>query len=201
MVVSKRLREYNNGMSQTIGYARVSSVGQSLDVQLQKLSEAGCTRTFSEKKSGRQFEGRPQLQACLGYVREGDVLVITRLDRMGRSLLDLAKTVDALEKKGVRLRVLDQALDTSTSEGRLMLGLLGAFAQFEADIRAERQADGIALAKAKGVRFGRKVALNDAQKATIQRLRREEGFSVGRLQERFQVGRATIYRALGEVVA
>lgn len=188
-------------MSQLVGYARVSSVGQSLDVQLEKLGEAGCIKVYAEKKSGRQYENRPQLQACLGYVREGDVLVISRLDRMARSVLDLAKIADILDKKGVALRVLDQSIDTSTSEGRLMFSLLGAFAQFEADIRSERQIDGIALAKAKGVRFGRKVALNDAQKATIQRLRREEGFSIGQLQERFQVGRATIYRALGEVTA
>ena len=185
-------------MSQQVGYARVSSVGQSLDVQMEKLSKAGCVRIFSEKKSGRVSENRPQLQACLAYVREGDVLVISRLDRMARSVLDLAKIADALEKKGVALRVLDQSIDTSTSEGRLMFGLLGAFAQFEADIRAERQLDGIVLAKQKGVRFGRKAVLTEEQKATIRRLKADEHFSVGQLQNKFQVGRATIYRALQE---
>lgn len=185
-------------MSQQVGYARVSSVGQSLDVQMEKLTNAGCARIFAEKKSGRVSENRPQLQACLAYVREGDTLVISRLDRMARSVLDLAKIADALEKKGVALRVLDQSIDTSTSEGRLMFGLLGAFAQFEADIRAERQLDGISLAKQKGVRFGRKAVLTDEQKATIRRLSTEENFSVGQLQSKFQVGRATIYRALQE---
>ncbi len=185
-------------MSQQVGYARVSSVGQSLDVQMDKLTNAGCARIFAEKKSGRVSENRPQLQACLAYVREGDTLVISRLDRMARSVLDLAKIADTLEKKGVALRVLDQSIDTSTPEGRLMFGLLGAFAQFEADIRAERQVDGITLAKQKGVRFGRKAALTDEQKATIRRLHAEEQFSVGQLQSKFQVGRATIYRALQE---
>lgn len=185
-------------MSQQVGYARVSSAGQSLDVQTEKLTKAGCVRIFSEKKSGRVSENRPELQACLSYSREGDILVISRLDRMARSVLDLAKIADALEKKGVALRVLDQSIDTSTSEGRLMFGLLGAFAQFEADIRAERQLDGILLAKQKGVQFGRKAVLTDEQKATIRRLKTDESFSIGQLQNKFQVGRATIYRALQE---
>lgn len=188
-------------MSEIIGYARVSSLGQHLDVQLEKLNQAGCSKVFSEKKSGRQYENRPQLQACLSYVREGDVLVISRLDRMARSVLDLAKIADTLQKKGVSLRVLDQAIDTTTSEGRLMFSLLGAFAAFEADIRAERQSDGIKLAQAKGVRFGRPHALTEDQKATIRRLHGQEGFSVGQLQQKYQVGRATVYRCLGDTVA
>lgn len=185
-------------MSHTVGYARVSSIGQSLDVQLQKLEEAGCTKVFAEKKSGRQYDNRKELQACLNYVREGDVLVISRLDRMARSVLDLAKIADTLQQKGVALRVLDQSIDTTTAEGRLMFSLLGAFAAFEADIRAERQADGIKMALAKGVRFGRREALTAEQKATIRRLKEVEGFSVGQLQDKYQVGRATIYRALQE---
>ena len=110
---------------EVVGYARVSSVGQSLDVQLEKLAKAGCTRVYKEKRSGRQAETRPELQAALGYVREGDVLVVSRLDRVARSVLDLAKIADLLGKKSVSLRVLDQGLDTSTSEGKLMFNLLG----------------------------------------------------------------------------
>lgn len=185
-------------MAHIVGYARVSSVGQSLDVQLEKRKEAGCTKVFAEKRSGRQYENRKELQACLGYVREGDVLVISRLDRMARSVLDLARIAEMLDRKGVALRVLDQSIDTTTPEGRLMFSLLGAFAQFEADIRAERQTDGIKLALAKGIKFGRKEALTADQKATIRRLKADEGYSVGQLQEKYQVGRATIYRALQE---
>lgn len=185
-------------MTHIVGYARVSSVGQSLDVQLQKLEEAGCTKIFAEKRSGRQYDNRVELQACLNYVREGDILVISRLDRMARSVLDLAKIADLLQKKGVSLRVLDQSIDTTTPEGRLMFSLLGAFAAFEADIRAERQSDGIKLALSKGVRFGRREALTPEQRSTIRRLRENEGFSIGQLQEKYQVGRATIYRAIKE---
>ncbi|MDF4026787.1 recombinase family protein [Luteibacter sp. PPL201] len=183
-------------MSEVVGYARVSTAGQSLDVQLDKLSRAGCKRIFSEKRSGRQADGRQELQACLEFLREGDTLVITRLDRMARSVLDLAKIGELLSRKKVELKVIDQAIDTRTSEGRLMFGLLGAFAQFENDIRAERQNDGIVKAKERGVAFGRKKALTDEQCGRIRVLREQEGFSVAQLAKRFGVGPATIYRAL-----
>ena len=179
-----------------VGYARVSSVGQSLDVQLEKLTNAGCTKVYKEKRSGRQAESRPELQAALEYVREGDVLVVSRLDRMARSVLDLAKVADLLKRKGVSLRVLDQGLDTSTSEGKLMFNLLGAFAEFEADIRRDRVADGIAQAKQKGVKFGRKKALNAAQQERIRMMRADDGFSIEQLAERFAVSRSSVYRAL-----
>lgn len=181
---------------EVVGYARVSSAGQSLDVQLEKLKKAGCTKVYKEKRSGRQAEGRRELLAALEYVREGDALVVSRLDRVARSVLDLAKIADLLKRKGVSLRVLDQGLDTSTSEGKLMFNLLGAFAEFEADIRAERQADGIALAQQKGIRFGRKKALTEDQEARIRKLRGEEDFSIRQLCERFSVSRSSIYRAL-----
>lgn len=188
-------------MGQMVGYARVSSVSQGLDVQLEKLEAAGCDRIFQEKRSGRQVDNRPELKACLSYVREGDTLVISRLDRAARSVLDLAKIAELLQKKGVALRVLDQGLDTSTSEGRLMFNLLGAFAEFEADIRKERQADGIAMAKQKGMKSGRRPVLTDVQVEKMRRLYTESNFSVGQLQDRFDVGRTTVYRALGTLVA
>jgi len=183
-------------MGEIVGYARVSTAGQSLDVQQDKLKQFGCTRVFAEKRSGRQAEGRAELQACLQFLRDGDVLVITRLDRMARSVLDLAKIADQLKNKGVALKVLDQALDTSTSEGKLMFSLLGAFAEFECDIRAERQNDGIVKAKEKGVVFGRKRALTIEQCQRIRTLREEENFSMPQIAERFNVGVATVYRAL-----
>ncbi|GLQ90647.1 recombinase family protein [Dyella flagellata] len=180
----------------TVGYARVSSTGQSLDVQLDKLNAYGCTKVFAEKRSGRQADSRPELQACLTFLREGDTLVITKLDRMARSVLDLAKIADQLRQKGVTLKVLDQAIDTSTSEGKLMFSLLASFAEFENDIRAERQMDGIAKARMKGVQFGRKQALTAEQIGRIKTLREEESFSVPQIAERFNVGVATVYRAL-----
>jgi len=184
-------------MSETIvGYGRVSSTGQSLEVQEDKLRAAGCTRLFVEKKSGTQAANRPQLQACLSFVREGDVLMVTKLDRMARSVLDLAKIADLLKRKKVALKVLDQQIDTSKPEGRMMFGILSTFAEFENDIRAERQADGIATAKANGVRFGRKTALTEEQRERILVLRNQESFSAAQLADRFHVGIATIYRVL-----
>lgn len=116
---------------------------------------------------------------------------------MARSVLDLAKIAERLKKKDVALKVLDQSIDTSTSEGKLMFHMLGAFAEFENDIRRERQMDGIAKAQAKGVKFGRKPVLTNKQQASICRLRENEGYTIAQLMERFQVGRTTIYRALG----
>jgi DNA invertase Pin-like site-specific DNA recombinase len=187
-------------MSVTVGYARVSSTGQSLDVQLEQLTAYGCTKVFAEKRSGRQADSRPELQACLSFIREGDTLVITKLDRMARSVLDLAKIADQLRQKGVALKVLNQNIDTSTSEGKLMFSLLSSFAEFENDIRAERQKDGIKIARVKGVQFGRKRALTTEDCKKIRLLREEDKYSVPQLADRFNVGVATIYRCLQESV-
>jgi len=184
-------------MGEIIGYARVSSTGQSLDVQRDKLLKAGCKQPlYEEKRSGANAYNRPQLQECLSYVRAGDQLVVTKLDRLARSLLDLAKIAEHLKQKKVDLRVLDQHIDTSRADGRLLFGMLGAFSEFELALRAERQADGIAKAKAKGVRFGRKRALDDKQRQRILVLHNEEAFSAQQLADRFNVGIATIYRVL-----
>jgi len=188
-------------MGEVVGYGRVSSQGQSLAVQDEKLKAFGCTRIYAEKKSGRQQDNRPQFQACLEFLRDGDTLVISRLDRMARSVLDLAKIADVLKRKGVTLTVLDQSIDTSTSEGKLMFSLLGAFAEFECDIRAERQSDGIAKAKSAGVTFGRKKALTDEQIKRVQFLRNEEKLSVPDIADRFNCGVATIYRSLSATPA
>jgi DNA invertase Pin-like site-specific DNA recombinase len=123
-----------------VGYARVSSVGQNLEVQLDKLK--GCDKIYQEKKSGTSGR-RPQLEACLEYVREGDTLVITRLDRLVRSTLHLCQIADELKRKAVDLQVLDQNINTADATGRLLFNMLGAIAQFETEIRAERQTDGI----------------------------------------------------------
>jgi DNA invertase Pin-like site-specific DNA recombinase len=188
-------------MGEVVGYGRVSSQGQSLAVQDEKLKAFGCTRIYAEKTSGRQQDNRPQFQACLEFLRDGDTLVISRLDRMARSVLDLAKIADVLKRKGVTLKVLDQSIDTSTSEGKLMFSLLGAFAEFECDIRAERQSDGIAKAKSAGVTFGRKKALTDEQIKRVQFLRNEEKLSVPDIADRFNCGVATIYRGLSATPA
>ena len=179
-----------------IGYARVSSTGQSLGVQHDKLSDAGCERVFAEKRSG-VTASRPQLELCLDFVREGDVLVITKLDRLARSTLDLHRIAALLNGKGVGIRALDQSFDTTTAEGRLVFSMLACFAEFENDLRRERQTDGIARARDKGVKFGRRPALTDDQVAEL-RERRAAGVKIKELMNEYGLSKATVYRALQE---
>lgn len=176
----------------SVGYARVSSVGQSLDVQTEKLNKAGCEKIFSEKRSGKKADNRSQLQALLSWVREGDKVVITKMDRLARSTADLLNIINLLEEKRVGLIVLDQAIDTSTPTGRLMLTMLGAIAEFENELRRERQKDGIDSALKKGVVFGRKPALLTSEAQVINE-RIAEGQSVASLAREFGCSRQTIY--------
>jgi DNA invertase Pin-like site-specific DNA recombinase len=148
-----------------VGYARVSSVGQSLDVQLDKLGH--CDKIFQEKTS-EVSATRPRLSACLEYLREGDTLVVTRLDRLAHSTLHLCQIAQALERKRVNLHVLDQHIDTRDATGRLLFTMLGAIGQFETEIRAERQMDGIAKARARGVRFGPKKLLTQDHRRCVE---------------------------------
>ncbi|MDX7594949.1 MULTISPECIES: recombinase family protein [Aeromonas] len=136
-----------------IGYARVSTTGQSLEQQLTAL--AGCEKVFNEKVSGSKTD-RPQLQAMLEFVRSGDVLKVTKLDRLARNTRHLLEITDQLHAKGVTLQIQNLGIDTATPTGKLMLTMIGAIATFEREIMLERQAEGIALAKAKGVYKGRK---------------------------------------------
>ncbi|MCB0486601.1 MAG: recombinase family protein [Flavobacteriaceae bacterium] len=175
-----------------IGYARVSSVGQSLDVQLDKLSE--CDRIYQEKKSGTN-DKRPQLRECVDYVREGDTLVVTRLDRLARSTLHLCQLAKELERKGVNLLVLDQSIDTGSATGRLLFNMLGAIGQFETEIRAERQRDGIEKAKQKGVRFGKKKALTDTDVKELRK-KRKSGVLIRELMKEYGISKVSVYRYL-----
>lgn len=176
----------------TVGYARVSSTGQSLDVQLEKLNY--CDKVFQEKQSGRT-DKREQLQQCLDYVRDGDIFVVTKLDRLGRSTRDLLNIINRLDGKGVQLNVLDQNLDTGTPAGKLMFTMLGAIAEFENDLRRERQADGIALAKSRGVLLGRKAKLNDDQISQM-RQKRQEGVLIKDLMSEYGLSKASVYRLI-----
>lgn len=176
-----------------IGYARVSTTDQDLTVQLEQLQAAGCDKIFSEKRSGTTTESRDQLVLALDYVREGDVLVVTRLDRLARSIIDLRQMIDRLQVQGVGFRALNQAaMDTTRSDGRLMLNMLAAFAEFETDLRRERQMEGIAKAKAAGVYKGRKPTV-DVE--AVRRLR-AEGVGPAEIARRLGIGRASVYRAL-----
>jgi DNA invertase Pin-like site-specific DNA recombinase len=177
-----------------VGYARVSSGGQSLAVQLDKLKH--CDKIFQEKKSAAGGH-RPGCQACLDYVREGDTLVVTRLDRLARSTLHLCQIAAELQRKQVNLQVLDQNIDTSDATGRWLFHMLGAIAQFETEIRAERQMDGIQKAKAQGVQFGRKKTLTTQQRTELQH-RRKQGTLIKTLMKDYRISKASVYRYLNE---
>lgn len=180
-----------------VGYARVSDADQSLEIQLDQLKH--CDKVFYEKRSGTtsKHDKRDQLQACVDYVREGDTLVITRLDRLGRSVLHLCQISAVLEAKGVALKVLEQSIDTATNEGRLLFNMLAAVAEFETGIRAERQREGIAKAKSKGVHFGRDVALKNTEILELKE-KRASGIKIKDLMTHYKLSKATIYRYLKE---
>ena len=176
----------------TVGYARVGSVGQSLEVQLDKLK--GCNKVFEEKKTATSSK-RPQLSACLDYLKEGDTLVVTRLDRLARSTLHLCQVADRLQEKGVNLKVIDQNIDTSDAAGRSLFDMLRAIAQFETEIRAERQMDGIRNAKARSVYLGKRNHLSDEGQVELP-LKRQDSASIKTLMQEYNLSKASVYRYL-----
>src|SRR6186713_421875 len=155
----------------TVGYARVSSTGQDLAVQLEKLEKVGCSKVFKEKRSGVDT-GRPELKRCIEYLREGDTLLVTKIDRLARSTSDLYRIISELAEKGVAFRVVDNpTIDTTSRTGKLVMGILALIAEVENDIRRERQQHGINKAKAQGVRFGPKPILTSDVVQKVKQLR------------------------------
>lgn len=176
-----------------VGYARVSTTHQSLEVQLEQLAAAGTEKIFREQVSGKSAANRPQLNAALDFCREGDTFIVTRLDRFARSAHDLHAIVATLNEKGVGFRCLQQGgLDTTTSHGKLMLGILGAVAEFELDIRQERQREGIEKAKVRGAYRGGKQRYNASE---IQKFR-AEGLRPREIARKLGCSPATVYRLL-----
>jgi len=177
-----------------VGYARVSSTGQKLDVQLDKLKAAGCKKIFKEKITGVD-QNRPALIECLNYLREKDTLVITKLDRLARSNMQLNKIVNDLEGDLINLYILDQNIDLSTSTGKLMFQMLSVFAEFENNIRKERQADGIKKALAKNVRFGVKPKFKHENLEQMKQ-DRENGMLVKDILSKYTISKASFYRLI-----
>lgn len=178
-----------------VGYARVSSTGQDLAVQLETLEGSGCDKIFKEKRSGIDA-GRPELRRCLEYLREGDTLFVTKLDRLARSTSDLYRVVSRLAEKGVEFKVVDDpAIDTSSRTGKLVMGILALIAEFENDIRRERQMDGIKKARDRGIRFGRKPLLVPDTVKQVKKLRKA-GKTVPEIMRLTQLSKASVYRAL-----
>jgi len=181
-----------------VGYARVSTSSQNLENQIDQLKDAGCVKIFSEKKSGKNKADCQQFNLMMDFIREGDILFITKLDRLARSVIDLQNIAKFLEDKSVDLKVIQQNIDTTTPAGRLLFTMLGAIAEFERDLINERVKEGIEAAKKKGVQFGRKAILNNKEKNVIYK-EHEKGKSVAWLSKFFHVARNTIYRAIKDV--
>ena len=176
-----------------VGYARVSSVGQNLESQLIALKEYGCEKIFQEKVSGTSTKGREQFKQCLEFVREGDELVVTRIDRCSRSVLDLQLIVKELEGKGVTFSATEQSINTKTPEGKCFLNMLSVFSEFETNLRRERQLDGI---KANRHKFKGKQTTIDVKR--IKALK-EEGLGATAIAKTMGIDRTSVYRLLKRV--
>lgn len=175
------------------GYARASTLDQDVTLQEEALRRAGCDVVRSEKASGTSRAGRSELALLLQFLHPGDTLMVTRVDRLARSIKDLQDIVAELKVKGVALRASEQPIDTATSAGKAFFDMLGVFAEFETNLRRERQMEGIAQAKAKGVYKGRKPSIDPAE---IRRLRVDEKLGATAIARRLGIGRASVYRAL-----
>ena len=177
-----------------IGYARVSTQDQNLSLQLDALGAAGCKKVFEDRASGARAD-RAGLQAALDYVRDGEVLVVWKLDRLGRSLPHLIETVTELAKRGVGFRSLTEAIDTTTPGGRLVSHIFGALGQFERDLIQERTCAGLAAAASRGRKGGRKPVITD-DKLKRARAMAGTGLTVREIATRLKVGKTALYDAL-----
>ncbi|MBA2710246.1 MAG: recombinase family protein [Tatlockia sp.] len=177
-----------------VGYARVSTIDQNLAIQLDVLKSAGCKKIFSEKKSGTSKQDRTALDECMDYIREGDTLVVTRIDRLTRSILDLQTLLHYLKEKGIHLKALEQPVDTSNASGKFFLDMLGVFAEFETNLRRERQLEGIERAKKEGIYQGRKPTAQARKEEVIALI--NQGFTRTAIAKKLNIGIASIYRIL-----
>ena len=184
-----------------VGYARTSTLDQKagLEAQEEALTKAGCEKVFVEQVSSIDVKAREKLLEALDYIREGDTLVVTKLDRLARSVAHLLEVTREIEGKGAALRILDMSIDTSTPNGRLMLNLLGSIAQFEREIMLERQREGIARAKDAGKYKGRKPTAK-ARADEVLALR-QEGLGATEISRQLGIGRASVYRILKSEMA
>ena len=179
-----------------IGYARANTTDQNLELQENVLRAAGCDLIRSEKRSGTTT-GRDELRTVLDFLRKGDVLTVTRIDRLARSISDLQDIVRAVKAKGASLKAIEQPIDTSTAAGKCFLDMLGVFAEFETNLRRERQLEGIANAKARGIYKGRKRSIDPAKVKQMC----ADGLGPSAVAKALKIGRASVYRALADEVA
>jgi DNA invertase Pin-like site-specific DNA recombinase len=180
-----------------IGYARVSTPEQSLELQRDDLDRVGIERLFADVASGARAE-RPQLEQALSHLREGDTLVVWKLDRLGRSLRHLVETVDDLSKRGIGFRSLQENIDTTSPTGKLVFHVFAALAEFERDLIRERTGAGLAAARARGRRGGRKHKLDERRRAQAVTLHKDPTNTIDDICRTLRIGRTTLYRYLGE---
>ncbi|MBE4586051.1 recombinase [Vibrio navarrensis] len=185
-------------MGKRLGYARVSTDDQRLDLQRDALSRAGCVDIYEEKVSGKSAD-RPVLEYCLRALGQGDTLIVWRLDRLGRSLSDLVRTVGELEQLGIGFESLTERIDTGSATGKLTFHLFSALAEFERNLIRERTHAGLAAARARGRKGGRKPSLDEKQVKEIKTLLRDPDIQVTDVAKRYGVSRATIYKYAGAV--
>lgn len=178
-----------------IGYARTSTVDQNLDAQIEALTAAGCGMVRQEQRSGATLEGRPELKTILDFIHPGETLVVTRIDRLARSMQDLQTIVARLKEKGAHLAATEQPVDTSTAAGKAFFDMLGVFAEFETNLRRERQAEGIASAKQRGVYRGRAPKID----MTAIQARLGVGLSPTEIAREMGISRGTVYKAKAQM--
>lgn len=181
-------------MAMLVGYARVSTGEQSLDLQKDELQGAGCSKVYEDVLSGAKAVERPGLAECLKYLREGDTLVVWKLDRLGRSLPHLIEVVQELEERGIGFKSLREAIDTTTSGGKLIFHIFGALAEFERDIIRERTTAGLRAARARGRTGGRPKAMDEQKLRQAQALRDNPSLSIAEICKMLGVSEATFYR-------
>ena len=183
-----------------IGYTRVSTVSQTLDQQNTALEAAGVTKTFSDTMSGAR-DDRPGLAALMEYIREGDIVVVWKLDRLGRNTLHILATVKALTDRGVSLVSVTDGIDSDTAAGRMMIGVLGSLAEYERELTRERTALKRATSRANGTKFGRPKSVNDSQHIATARRMKADGHTAKDIARFLGVSRATLYRYFAEEAA
>lgn len=179
-------------MGMKVGYARVSTTGQKLDVQMDRLAD--CDRIYHEKMSASSAHTRPELQKALDFVRDEDVFIVTKLDRLARSVVDLSEIVKKLQKKNVDLMVLDQGIDTTTIYGRLQFNILAAIGEFERELIRERSMEGRMKALQRGVKFGARPKLSTQELKELVRDFDAPGCSKSEIAEHYGISRASVYR-------
>lgn len=176
-----------------IGYARVSTLDQNLDLQRDALTKAGCTKIFEEKKSGRAGTKRPEFDAALAFLRPDDVLVVWKLDRLGRSLVEMMRTIDTIRRQGIKFQSLTEQFDSESAHGRFALQMHGAMAEYFLDLNRERTMEGLKAALARGRKGGRRKKLSDADIEAGTAMLKAGTISVAEIAKRLGVARTTFY--------